>query len=268
MELKVEDVLSYIGIEDVKDFDTFKSKFNEKHISREMAVKDDDIKKAVTGAVYGSLFREAKRKFKDAGVEFEAGEVADNDVKSLLDIGTGKIASKFEELTKAAPDVEKWQQAVEKEKRKANEFSELLTATKSELEKVQTEAVTKVKAVKLDVEKTNLFKSLGIGSTVDQLTLKGFDVTMSEKYKLDIDDDTGSAVILDAATGSRVKHPDRAEFADPLTVYKIEAEKAGLLAKVKNNVLPLQQSQRDRFEPSVNPDGVTRKVIKPANAKR
>jgi hypothetical protein len=268
MELKVEDVLSYIGIEDVKDFDTFKSKFNEKHVSREMAVKDDDIKKAVTGAVYGSLFREAKRKFKDAGVEFEAGEVADNDVKSLLDIGTGKIASKFEELTKAAPDVEKWQQAVEKEKRKANEFSELLNATKSELEKVQTEAVTKVKAVKLDVAKKDIFGKIKFGESVNEFTRKGFDAAMSERYKLDIDEETGGAVILDAATGSRVKHPDKAEFADPVTIFTLEAEKAGLLAKVKNNVLPLQQSQRDRFEPSVNPDGVTRKVIKPANAKR
>jgi hypothetical protein len=266
--MEAKDILSYIGLEGVTDMDTFKSKFNEKHISRDMAVKDDDIKKAVTGAVYGSLFREAKRKFKDAGVEFEAGEVADNDVKSLLDIGTGKIASKFEELTKAAPDVEKWQQAVEKEKRKANEFSELLNATKSELEKVQTEAVTKVKAVKLDVAKKDIFGKIKFGESVNEFTRKGFDAAMSERYKLDIDEETGSAVILDAATGSRVKHPDKAEFADPVTIFTIEAEKAGLLAKVKNNVLPLQQSHRDRFEPSVNPDGVTRKVIKPANAKR
>jgi hypothetical protein len=266
--MEAKDILSYIGLEDVTDMDTFKSKFNEKHVSREMAVKDDDIKKAVTGAVYGSLFREAKRKFKDAGVEFEAGEVADNDVKSLLDIGTGKIASKFEELTKAAPDVEKWQQAVEKEKRKANEFSELLNATKSELEKVQTEAVTKVKAVKLDVAKKDIFGKIKFGESVNEFTRKGFDAAMSERYKLDIDEETGGAVILDAATGSRVKHPDKAEFADPVTIFTIEAEKAGLLAKVRNNVLPLSQSQRDRFEPSVNPDGVTRKVIKPANAKR
>jgi hypothetical protein len=266
--MEAKDILSYIGLEDVTDMETFKSKFNEKHVSREMAVKDDDIKKAVTGAVYGSLFRKAKRKFKDVGVEFEAGEVADNDVESLLDISTGKIASKFEELTSAAPDVKKWEEKLQKESRKSSELSELLNATKSELEKVQTEAVTKVNAVKLDVEKSNLFKSLGIGSTVDQLTLKGFDVTMSEKYKWDIDEESGNAIILDAATGSRVKHPEKAEFADPMTVYKIEAEKAGLLAKVKNNVLPLQQSQRERFEPSVNPDGVTRKVIKPANAKR
>ena len=267
--MEAKDILSYIGLEDVTDMDTFKSKFNEKHVSREMAVKDDDIKKAVTGAVYGSLFRKAKRKFKDVGVEFEAGEVADNDVESLLDISTGKIASKFEELTAAAPDVKKWEEKLQKESRKSSELSELLNATRSELEKVQAEAVTKVKAVKLGAEKSNLFKSLGIGSTVDQLTLKGFDVTMSEKYKWDIDEESGKAIILDSATGSRVKHPEKAtEFADPMTVYKIEAEKAGLLAKVKNNVLPLQQSQRDRFEPSVNPDGVTRKVIKPANAKR
>jgi hypothetical protein len=267
--MEAKDILSYIGLEGVTDMDTFKSKFNEKHISREMAVKDEDIKKAVTGAVYGSLFREAKRKFKDAGVEFEAGEVADNDVKSLLDIGTGKIASKFEELTAAVPDVKKWEEKLQKESRKASELSELLNATKSELEKVQTEAVTKVKAVKLDVAKKDIFGKIKFGESVNEFTRKGFDVTMSEKYKLDIDEETGGAVILDAATGSRVKHPEKAtEFADPLTVYKIEAEKAGILAKVKNNVLPLQQSQRDRFEPSVNPDGVTRKVIKPANAKR
>jgi hypothetical protein len=267
--MEAKDILSYIGLEDVTDMDTFKSKFNEKHVSREMAVKDDDIKKAVTGAVYGSLFREAKRKFKDAGVEFEAGEVADNDVKSLLDVGTGKIASKFEELTAAAPDVKKWEEKLQKESRKSSELSELLNATKSELEKVQTEAVTKVKAVKLDVAKKDIFGRIKFGESVNEFTRKGFDAAMSERYKLDIDEETGGAVILDAATGSRVKHPEKAtEFADPVTIFTIEAEKAGLLAKVKNNVIPLQQSQRERFEPSVNHDGVTRKVIKPANAKR
>jgi len=267
--MEAKEILSYIGLEDVTDMDTFKSKFNEKHVSREMAVKDDDIKKAVTGAVYGSLFRKAKRKFKDASVEFEAGEVADNDVESLLDIGTSKMASRFEELTAAVPNVKKWEEELQRERRKNSELSELLNATKSELENVQTEAVTKVKAVKLDVAKKDIFGKIKFGESVNEFTRKGFDAAMSERYKLDIDEETGGAVILDAATGGRVKHPEKAtEFADPVTIFTIEAEKAGLLAKVRNNVLPLQQSQRDRFEPSVNPDGVTRKVIKPANAKR
>lgn len=267
--MEVKDILAYIGLEDVKDFDTFKSKYNEKHISRDMAVKDPEIKSAIVGATIGSTFQKAKRVFKEIGVEFEDGEVGKNDIDTLFEIGKTKVSSKLEELTASAPDVKTWQEKLAKVERKNADLSELLNGTKAELERVQTETATRVKQVKLDVAKKDIFGKIKFGETVSALTRKGFDSAMNERYKIDIDDETGAAIILDAKTNSRIKHPEKAsEFADPVTIFTMEAEKEGLLAKVQNSSVNLQQSQRGDFKPAVNPDGVTRRFIKPANAKR
>jgi hypothetical protein len=266
-ELKA--LVSYIGIDPdkIEDLGAAKTEFNTKHISREMAVKDSEIKAAVTGAAYGSIFRDAKRTFKDLGVEFEAGEVADNDVKALFEVGKTKVGSRLEELTKAAPDVEKWQKDIEKERQRSKDLNGLLESTKSELEKAISEKTTAVKGVKLDIARKDIYRKLPFSSTIKEVEKRGFDSIINEKYKLDIDDETGSTVILDAKTNARIKSAAKStEFATPEEIFTIEAEKEGLLAKVDPKRVNLQTQQRVETAP-LNPDGVVRNRIAPANAK-
>lgn len=268
MEVEVKDILDYIGITEVKDIADFKSKFNENHISREMALKDDEIKSKITGAAYGSMFRAAKRTFKDLGAEFDAGEVEDNDVMKLFEVGKTKVSTKLEELTSKAPDADKWQKELAKKDQKLNDVMGLLESTKTKLTEVEAEKVTAVKGVKLDIARKDIFGKLKFSETVGEVGRRGFESIVSEKYKLDIDDETGAAIILDAKTNARIQSPAKStEFATPEEIFTAEAENLQLLAKANQKSVNLQQQQRTEYTPNVNADGVTRNRIKPANAK-
>jgi hypothetical protein len=266
-ELKA--LVSYIGIDPdkIEDLGAAKTEFNTKHISREMAVKDSEIKAAVTGAAYGSIFRDAKRTFKDLGVEFEAGEVADNDVKALFEAGKTKVSSRLEELAKAAPDAAEWEKKLQKATGKNSELTELLNSTKARLETVEQEKVQAVKGVKLDVAKKDIFGKIKFSEAVNEVARRGFESIVFEKYNLDIDDETGAAIVLDAKTKAKIQNPDKAgEFATPEQIFSKEAENLGLTAKVDPKRVNLQTQQRVETAP-LNSDGVVRNRIAPANAK-
>lgn len=272
MALKEEDLkalVSYIGLDPdkIEDVATAKTMFNEKHVSREMAVKDPEIKAAVTGAAYGSIFRDAKRTFKELGVEFEAGEVADNDVKALFEVGKTKVGGRLEELSKAAPDAAEWEKKLQKATSKTSELTELLNSTKARLETVEAEKVQAVKGVRLDVAKKDIFGKIKFSEGVDEVRRRGFESIVFEKYVLDIDDETGAAVVLDAKTKAKILNPDKAsEYATPELIFSKEAENLGLTAKVDPKRVNLQTQQRVETAP-LNSDGVVRNRIQPANAK-
>jgi len=262
-------LVNYIGIDPDKfeDVSAAKTAFNEKHISREQAVKDPDIKSAITGAAFGSMFQDGKRTFKELGVEFEDGEVPKNDVKALFEIGKTKLAGKIEELSKAAPDVTEWEKKLAKATGKNAELSGLLETTKAQLEKVETETAAKVKGVKLDVAKKDIFGKIKFSESANEVARRGFESIAFEKYTLDIDDETGAAIVLDAKTKQRIPSTDKhGEFATPEQIFSKEAEILGLTAKVDTNRVHLQPQQRTETAP-LNPDGVVRQRIAPANAK-
>jgi len=266
--MEASEILDYLGLKDVKDVAEFKSKFNEKHISREMATSDPEIKASITGATYGSIFQEAKRTFKEIGVEFEDGEVPKNDVKKLFEVGKTKVSTRLEELTKAAPDVEKWQKEIEKKDKKLNDLSTLFESTKTRLAEVEAEKTTAVKGVKLDIAKKEIYGQIKFSETVRPLERDGFDTKINKLCKLDMEDETGSAIILDAKTNQRIQSPAKAsEFATPIEILTIEAEKEGLLAKANQKSVNLQTQQRQQFTLDTNSDGIVRNKIKPANAK-
>jgi len=273
MALKDEDykaLISYIGLDPDKleDVAAAKTAFNEKHIARDMAVKDPEIKAAVTGAVMGGLFTEAKRTFKDLGVDFEEGEVPKNDLKALFEIGKTKVGAKIDDLTKAQPDVDKWQKEIAKKDQKLADISGLLESTKTRLAEVENEKTTAVKGVKLDIAKKELYGNLKFSSTVDEVRRRGFEAIISDKYKLDIEDETGKAIIVDAKTNARIQSTAKSsEFATPDEIFASEAEKLGLLAKIDDKRVNLQQQQQRTDTGALNPDGVTRNRIAPANAK-
>lgn len=267
-EKDYKELIAYIGIESAESLADAKTAFNTKHIARDMAIKDPDIKAAITGATYGSIFQEAKRTFKDVGVEFDEGEVAKNDVKALFEVGKTKLSARLEELSKSQPDVEKWQKEIAKKDQKINDISGLLESTKTRLAEVETEKTTAVKGVKLDIAKKDIFAKLKFSDTVGEVGRRGFESIVSEKYKLDIEDETGNAIILDAKTNARIQSAAKSsEFATPDEIFTSEAEKLGLLAKVDAKRVNLSQQPQRVTTNALNPDGIKRRVIAPANAK-
>ena len=91
MELK--DLLDYLGVEDVKDLDSFKKSFSGKYITRAEANDDDEIKSKITGKITGSITTLAKRLF---GLTSE--EINGKKWEEIVELGKAKQDSLIEEL--------------------------------------------------------------------------------------------------------------------------------------------------------------------------
>ncbi len=184
--LKADEVLSFIGITDIKDIEELKTKFNEKYIPSE-------THKTTLGEVNGKVTHAVKKNFKEIGIELSSDELKDVSTTDLPALYASKVKAKFDELegqtkltkeqmeSKLNDDLGKYKQQVE-------DYETKLNTVKSEYETFRTTVETENKNREINTRLSAAKGSLKFSDKVDDFTKKGFHTFMNEKYKFEVQD--------------------------------------------------------------------------------
>jgi hypothetical protein len=265
----IEQILKYTGVElpegkTVEDFtiDDFKKAFDSRYVTKENAVRDEEVKSKIVGEVLGATQTKLKRTFKEYGIEVEGDNILDLSA-DFAKKQNELYQKQVEELKgKGGKDIEeKFKEKLQAKEGEISNLQKMLESKDSELNNKLNEFKETQKNSQLQSYKSQLFGGLKFSENVNEYTKKGFYSDFAEKYKLDIDE-TGNKLITNAK-GERIPNPEKhGEFMSPEQVLNVEFEKANL--GVKNPSQPPQTREVKTIAPNGNVKRVA-KALKPAS---
>ena len=242
MELK--DVLSYLGADkEFKDINEFKEYFDPAFIRKDIALKDDNFRKQVTGTAFMSVGQNLRKGLKEKyELEIPNSELENSQLEDFVFGNIEKIKGSYEAKIKdleakittpneALKDIESKYSTLEKR------YKEQVNATKaleSEYTGYKENSVNEMKNFKINLHKKDMFGKIKFKSDISEIEKIGFDNLLTSKYKLDIDE-TGETLILDSK-GNRIQNEKVAgKFKTPLEVFEDEA--------IANNLISVNQHE-------------------------
>jgi hypothetical protein len=230
--MEVTDILSTLGLENVKDIDGFKKAVNEKFITKSQAADDDDIKSKITGKVTGAATTLIKREF-----ELSNDEIKDKKWEDILLLGVQKLKDKNKELETLATSgnddkLKDITTKFEKKSKEADDFKALLESTKQTLTQKETEWNGTLKNIKTSTvfEKGKEKVMPKLKSDLSEAEKFYFESKVKEKFSIDFDDK--DEVLVIGKDGKRLANPNKVgAFLSLEEAMELEAESLGLVKK-------------------------------------
>lgn len=266
MPVEAKEVFEYLGIkpEDVKDLDTFKTKFDSEFIKQSMINEDSEPVKKILGKTFGTLENEIKKKAKAFGLEvdFDAEDFKKKKVTDkfgfVLESFDAQKKTIIDELTEKAgkgndEKVKELEEKLNKTKSKVSEYEGLWKKTGEEFEAYKQTAAEKEKSVKLDFYKSEALRNVKFKADINEFEKEGYLSKIEKTYKFDLDEN-GKAIILDKE-GKRIPNPKvSSSFMEIADVLQEEAVKGKLFqlnpdAGKPRQTIPGQQ----KSPPATNP---------------
>lgn len=263
MGVEAKDILSYIGIDPEKfeSIDDVKKEFAGKFMTLDEAKQNDEIHQHVLGKRLGELETKFKGFVRDAGVEFDEGELKDKKLMDIMPMAFEKLNGKITKLnddlksaSNAHPDakVKELSEALEKSKRAYSDLDQLHKTTVEDLTGKINEQSQSMQQFKIGVHQSKAMESIKFKDGMSEIEKRGFNALLSEKLKFDFDDQ-GSFIVTDAS-GQRIQSKDKAgDFASPEDAIKSIAEESGVLAKPHAN--PHVRTTQVQPDHSTTPQG-------------
>jgi len=191
--LKVEDVLSFIGIE-AEDIDGLKEQFNGRYVPKEEHSR-------TMGELNGKLSHAVKKVAKEVGIEFDASDFKDKPLTEVLPLFGERVKTKLTEIegqkSATAEEIEKkFNERITGLTQKVTDLSQMNDTLKSEYEGFKTDVVTKEKTFKVSTHFDGAFGKLNFAETAGDYAKLGFKSAVASKYKFDLSDE-GAPVVRD-----------------------------------------------------------------------
>jgi len=240
MALEVKDIIESLGIEidlATAKVEDFKKKIDERFITLEDAHTNPDIIKKANGNFGFEVDDTIYKSFKDLGIE-KAELKTIPTTKEKIQFIAQKAFDTVKELKEHAgkgndEKVIKLQKDLEKIQGQAGQYKTELEKTAGELEKTKSEFTSQLKGFKVNSIMKDAKGKLAWSDQVNEITKLGFDVKLSEKYVLDLDEND-NPVLMDKK-GQKIPHPKKTgTFLTIDEVLDMELDAAGL--KKKNNL--------------------------------
>lgn len=235
MSLKAAVEIFGYNLEDEKDFklDDFKKHVDTQYVLRENALQDEDLKKKITGNIFGKINTKAAQIF-----GLKSSEVKEKTLEEIMETAKTNFQTQLEEAKSGQGSsdderVKKLEKELNATKQKAEEFEKGLTEWEQKYNNDTASLKGNLKQTKLQ-HKLNEIKS-GIQFIDDfnsnPITKAGFETLINTKYKVDFDEEKDEITVT-GADGKPVKHPTKTgHFASYADILTIEAEANSLLKK-------------------------------------
>ena len=275
-DIKIEDLLTAVGFnpEDAEtvSLDDIKTHVDTKYVLRDNVLKDEEIKKKITGKVLGSITTKAANIF-----GLKSSDVDGKQLEDVMLLGKTAYETKLTELE---------QQAGKGNDKKVEELSKTLAQKEAELklsqdglkqweEKYNAETgqwETKLKSYKLN-DKVSKVKETLKDKFVDDYfkdTLKKtrFEALIHSKYEFDIDE-KDNPIVKSKADGSIVKSKKTVGHAATLDeIFLSEMEAANILKKnnaKQEKVITFANNSGGEVKSNVHPNAQKRinEIAKP-----
>lgn len=223
------------NLEDESKFDLneFKTHLDTNYILRDNVLKDEDLKKKVTGNIFGKLNTKAAQTF-----GLTSSEVKEKSMEEIFETVKTKYENQLEEAKSAAggSDDERVKALEKKLATKEAEFEQVksgLTDWEKKYNEDTAQLRDKAKNTQLNYKLTEAFGGVNFIDeyNTNEITKAGFKTLINTKYKVDLDEESGCLTVTDK-DGKPIKHPSKTgHFADFKTVLEMEADANKLLKK-------------------------------------
>lgn len=254
-KIELKDLAGFIGIDvtDETTIDQVKEAFNGKYVPLE---KHSSSLGELNGKVDHSIGKAAKL----MGVELTADEKKDKNLHELPLLLAEKVKARFDEL---AGDKSATQEQIEAKykgqltafEQKVADLSALNQSLSTQFEGYKVEVETKERNRKINSVKSEALGKLPWSQTATPILKKGFEATIAEKFKFDLDGDT--PVVRDSQGNivqSKAKAGTPASYEE---VISMEFEASGLKAAADNKKVSTfganqvhVQAQPNGFQPA------------------
>ena len=235
-KIDLNEFAKFVGVDitDETTLDDVKTAFNEKYVPAEKYSTG-------LGELNGKVSHAISKAAKEIGVELTKEEVKDKPLHELPLILAAKAKDRFTELEglKSATQEEieaKYKGELTTYQQKVKDLSELNQSLSTQFEGFKVEVETKERNGKINAVKSQALGSLPWSSTATPILRKGFEATIAEKYKFDLDGD--SPVVRDK-DGNIVQSKSKAGSpASYEEVISSEFEASGLKAVADSKKVP------------------------------
>jgi len=269
MPIKPEEaieILQFIGIdpEKTETIDAAKDKFGADFILKSEAIKDDVIASKIVGSRMGALETEAKRTFKEIGVEFEGEEIKGKKLEDILKLGATKVKEQFEQIKKlntGGDDASKeWEKKYTAQQKKLADTQELAKSLQEQYTSLEGTYKTEKKQAKLTDYKKSQIADIKFKSDINTLMLDGFHANIEKKYGIDFDE-KDEPFVIDRSTNSRIQSKKNAgKFADFGEIFELEAAANKLIAESPHGGKPVFTPKPAGNPPAGNPPATNQNV--------
>lgn len=194
MKIELKDLAELTGVEITEETtrEEFLNSFNDRY------VPSDTHKKKIT-EINARAAHAINKSFRDAGFELPKEEVEKVDLFELPSVYASKVSSKLQELesNKSATEEEiakKYEKELTTYKTKAQDLSGQLEQTKNGFEAFKSEVQTKERNFAINTHKSNAMNTLNWSDNANEFIKKGFEATINERYKFDLDEENRPVV--------------------------------------------------------------------------
>lgn len=253
--MDIKELTSWLGIE-ATSLDEFKKSFEQKYKTSEQFFKSDELKDR-DGKLFGTQRTALNRIGKAYGIEITKDEIDGKPAEDITEMFLKKTVDLYEgkltDLKKVADSgtdekVKEIQSRYEKLEGKYKDTETQWKNTVSEFDEFKKVADQKVKGIKLDYVKSNVWGQVKFDPSVDPLKKKGFESIINETYIIDLDENDNP--YIKTKDGKQIPSPDKhGTFKTIEEVLNMEADKAGLLSKNPNAGRPAFQVQMGGGQP-------------------
>jgi predicted nucleic acid-binding Zn-ribbon protein len=271
-ETNAEKLVKYLEVNPEQDWDAIKADVDSRFIPAtfEAVSANKELHGKILGKYQGTTLTELNKFAKGVlGLELEEKEFADkSNIEVIRLLGEKYSASKSgltdelktlkEELAEAkksggsAKDIAKLQAEIEATQTKYNDLKGLHESTIKEFEDHKKNVDTERGTWKVEQKWKETLSSVKL-KTKNDFERNGFLADFKQKYVTEIDGE--DAVVRDAKTNERIKHPEaHGKFMGLTDLFTLEAKKAGLLddnphngRPVRTNV-PVIETQQNQVE--------------------
>jgi hypothetical protein len=266
MELK--DVLSYLGVDEVKTIDEFKNAFEADHVKisaikdlRETNPKLKQVFDGVTAPLLGKAENKLKGILKENGIVFEQGELKDKGFEDIAELAKEKLKTKFAEYESKVGQggdaaLKEMQEKYSKIEKEYNNTKELLGTTKNEFEQHKLSADATLKNFKIEIADKNAFGKLKLKEGVKEIELVGFKTLFNQSYQRDFDEQ-GNLIIKDKQGNLIPSKAKSGTFKTIEEIYQEEAIKAGIVDVNGNGGKPVKPTNQQQQSQSQEPQKKT-----------
>lgn len=231
--MEVKEVFEALNLPaDIDSKEKLVETFRKSYIPLSEAHEDEEIKKKITGAIYGSLNTEAKRLF---GLKTE--DIEGKQFKDVLKTVNERYSAKLSELEQSAGknNDEKFntlKSEFEKINLQKSQYENDLQKLLQEKQNLEKNFQNELKQFKIESVYKEKKSKLPFADSIPEVAKVGFDSIIKSKYVIDFDE-KGEPIVLDKE-GKKIPKKDRAgEYLGLDEVFDMELELNGL--KKKNN---------------------------------
>jgi len=256
MAIELKTIFEFQGVPDtITTEEDYKKWYDDTYIKkdallseiRKSSVKTGFIKDVIdtsTGKRMGALAGKIKTNLNKFGIELPEDVIAKSPLEEVIDTAfetyanahTGTINELTEKVKlNSGEQAKEWQEKYSKLESKFNDTKKSLTELSSEYTGFKTKAAEDLKGVKIQTLREQAMGKIPRRNDIDQkqynLMLTGFDNTIDQKFKIDLDENN-QGYIADKKTGERFRDPNKAsDFLSIEDVLKREALESGISPK-------------------------------------